>query len=113
VRGPTTTESGPVLQQTRRRCKSLDRTKHSQRKWTRPRGPVKGEKRDGTRNVPKRQGTKKSKGKKKGKSKNNDTAKRVATGAAGGAAAGGLLWWLGKAASPLCGPAAPVCLVVL
>jgi hypothetical protein len=36
-----------------------------------------------------------------------------AVGAAGGAAAiGGTLWWIGKAASPLCGPAAPVCVVV-
>ncbi|MER7752134.1 RHS repeat-associated core domain-containing protein [Kitasatospora sp. NPDC097643] len=28
-------------------------------------------------------------------------------------AGGGLLWWLGKAASPACGPALPVCAVVL
>jgi hypothetical protein len=28
------------------------------------------------------------------------------------AAGGGLLWWIGKAASPVCGPAAPVCAIV-
>lgn len=28
-----------------------------------------------------------------------------------GTAAGGLLWWIGKAASPLCGPATPNCAV--
>ena len=36
----------------------------------------------------------------------------VAGGVAGGLAAGGLIWWLGKLASPVCGPAAPVCAVV-
>lgn len=29
----------------------------------------------------------------------------------GGAAGGGLLWWLGKGASPLCGPAMPACAI--
>jgi hypothetical protein len=47
-----------------------------------------------------------------GGSADDNTAKAV--GIAGGiAAAGTILWWVGKAASPLCGPAAPVCVVVL
>jgi hypothetical protein len=47
-----------------------------------------------------------------GGSADDNTAKAV--GIAGTiAAAGTILWWVGKAASPLCGPAAPVCAVVL
>src|SRR3954452_5804218 len=47
-----------------------------------------------------------------GGSADDNTAKAV--GIAGGiAAVGTILWWVGKAASPLCGPAAPVCAVVL
>jgi hypothetical protein len=42
----------------------------------------------------------------------NNTAKAV--GIAGAlATAGTILWWVGKAASPACGPLAPVCVVVL
>jgi Bacterial toxin 37 len=47
-----------------------------------------------------------------GGSSDNDTAKSVAIGA-GAVGAGGLIWWLGKLASPACGPAALVCAVVL
>lgn len=47
-----------------------------------------------------------------GGSADDNTAKAV--GIAGGiAAVGTILWWVGKAASPLCGPAAPLCAVVL
>ncbi|WP_051385721.1 RHS repeat-associated core domain-containing protein [Actinokineospora inagensis] len=42
----------------------------------------------------------------------NNTGKIVAGGAAI-VSTGALLWWLGKLASPLCGPAAPACAVVL
>jgi len=40
----------------------------------------------------------------------SDTAKSVAVGA-GAVGAGALLWWLGKLASPVCGPAVLVCAV--
>ena len=47
-----------------------------------------------------------------GGSADDNTAKAV--GIAGAiAAAGTILWWVGKVASPVCGPAAPVCAVVL
>ena len=36
---PATTESGPVLRQTARRCKSPNRTQHSHKKWTIRGGP--------------------------------------------------------------------------
>jgi len=50
------------------------------------------------------------------KKEDDDTAKRVAGGTAvvvGGVGLGTLLWWLGKGASPLCGPAVLVCAVAL
>jgi Bacterial toxin 37 len=47
-----------------------------------------------------------------GGSSDDNTAKAV--GIAGALATGGtILWWVGKAASPACGPFAPVCAVVL
>jgi len=48
-----------------------------------------------------------------GGSSAGDTAKKAAGGAAIVGGAGGLAWWLGKLASPACGPAAPLCAVVL
>lgn len=44
-------------------------------------------------------------------SSDDNTAKAVA-GAGAVAAAGGLAWWLGKLASPACGPAVVVCAIV-
>jgi hypothetical protein len=41
----------------------------------------------------------------------DNTAKAVAVGA-GIAGLGGLAWWLGKLASPACGPAVVVCAIV-
>ena len=40
-----------------------------------------------------------------------NTAESVAAGA-GAAGTGVILWWLGKLASPVCGPALPACAVV-
>lgn len=42
---------------------------------------------------------------------NSGTAKSVVVGAAGAAGAGAVIWWLGKLASPVCGPAAPLCAI--
>jgi hypothetical protein len=58
---------------------------------------VESEKLSGTRNKPKRA--------------NNHNSKRVATGVGAAAAGGGAIWWLGKLASPACGPFLPVCAI--
>ena len=58
---------------------------------------VESEKLSGTRNKPKRE--------------NNHNSKRVATGAGAAVVGGGLIWWLGKLASPACGPFLPVCAI--
>ena len=43
----------------------------------------------------------------------NSNAAEVAGAAAAGVGIGAIIWWAAKALSPLCGPAAPVCAVVL
>lgn len=47
-----------------------------------------------------------------GGSSAGDTAKKAAGGAAIVGTIGTILWWVAKGASPVCGPAAPICAIV-